>query len=113
MEAHMIDFKKWRDQVLKLTNEMDIEVMEADEAELQRAYGEALELVNGGEEGLGDRDYSDLHTARILEVMIRWELRIRAAGEEAPGMPYDPKRSAAESRVERALRRMRSESNPN
>ena len=109
----MIDFNKCRDQILSLTNDWGVEVMEATVAELHEVYEHVSGLVKGGEKGLGGLAYSDLHAAQILETMIRFELEIRAAGEEAPGMPYDPAQSAAEIRRMQARRRSRSDSNPN
>jgi hypothetical protein len=98
----MIDFKKCRDQVLRLTNDWDVEVMESTVEELREVYEEVSSLVEGGEEALGGRDYSDLHAAQMLEVMIRCELHLRSTGEELPGVPYDPARTAAEERRDRA-----------
>jgi hypothetical protein len=109
----MIDFKKCRDQVLKLTNDWDVEVMESTDEELREVYDRVSSLVEGGEEELGNRDYSDLHAAQILETLIRWELHIRSTGEELPGVPYDPSQSAAEERRARAKKRERGEANPN
>ena len=81
----MIDFKKCRDQVLKLTNDWDVEVMESTDEELREVYDLVAPLAKAGEEGLGKGDYSDLHAAQMLEVMIRWEMHIRREGEEARG----------------------------
>ena len=107
----MIDFKKCRDQVLKLTNEWDVEVMESTDEELREIYDLVSPLAKAGEEGLGKGDYSDLHAAQMLEVMIRWEMHIRSTGEEAPGMPYDPVQAAAEERRRLAKKRARGQAN--
>ena len=109
----MIDFKKSRDQVLKLTNDWDLDVMESTDEELREVYDQISSLAEAGEAGLGKRDYSDLHAAQMLEVMIRWELHIRSTGEEAPGMPYDPAQAAAEERQRKLKKRQRIEANPN
>ena len=109
----MINFKKCRDQVLHLTQDWDIDVMESTDDELREVYEQVEPLARGGEEALNKRDYSDLHAAQMLEVMIRWELYIREKGEEAPGMPYDPAQAAAEERQARAQRRERREAHPN
>jgi len=109
----MINFKKCRDQVLHLTQDWDIDVMESTDDELREVYEHVEPLARGGEDALDKRDYSDLHAAQMLEVMIRWELYIREKGEEAPGMPYDPARAAAEERQSRAQRRERREAHPN
>ncbi|HSZ57257.1 MAG TPA: hypothetical protein VK797_16440 [Tepidisphaeraceae bacterium] len=107
----MIDFQRYRDQLLRFTNDWDVEVMESTDEELREVYEEVSSLVKGGEEGLGARDYCELHVAQILEVMIRWELRLRSTGEELPGVPYDPARTAAEERRNQARRRAWSEAN--
>src|SRR5579859_5304110 len=106
-EPSVIDFKKCRDQVLKLTHDWDLDVMESTDQELLEVYDQVSTLAKAGEDGLGNRDYSDLHAAQILEVMIRWELHIRSTGEEAPGMPYDPAQAAAEERQRKLKKRQR------
>ncbi|HEY8747173.1 MAG TPA: hypothetical protein VIM11_04315 [Tepidisphaeraceae bacterium] len=109
----MIDSEKFRLQLLKLMNDWDVEVMESTDQELVEIYDQIMELAEGGEGVLGNRDYAEMHTAQILEVMIRWEMRIRSEGEELPGVPYDPILNAAEARLSNRLTRLRAEANPN
>lgn len=107
----MIDLEKYRDQIFRLTNEWDVEVMESTDDELREVYEQVASLAKGGEEQLGARDYNELHVAQIVEVMIRWELHLRKTGEELPGVPYDPARTAAEQRRDQARRRAWGEAN--
>ena len=107
----MIDLQRYREQIFRLTNDWDVEVMESTDEELREVYEQVSSLAKGGEEKLGARDYNELHVAQIVEVMIRWELHLRSTGEELPGVPYDPARTAAEQRRNQARRRALGEAN--
>src|ERR1700733_6292398 len=103
----MIDFKKYRNQILSVMNEWEVDIMEATEHELREVYDHVRQLAKAGEQGLGKLCYSDLHAAQVLEPMIRWELHLRETGEELPGIPYDPSRTAAEERERQRRKRAR------
>jgi hypothetical protein len=109
----MLDFKRCRDQVLELLYDWDVDVIEATDEELETLYEQISPLAEGGEDNLGGLCNSDLHAAQMLEVMIRWELRIRETGEELPGIPYDRDLSAEVARENRQKRRERGRANSN